>query len=214
MNGPTRSRARCRPPRRSGAISSAPSTRARNSSITGSSWRCTNGRGSRPTTRSNAAIATRAESMDVTKQSPRAADAHQRFLFTGAEDLHRLPQGHRAQAARHAGRAGLAVAPQQATARTLKTLRAATAPCARISSLCRSSARACGAARSAPDRQTADRRAARRRAASASSCPLRPHSGQGPDNYPKERSSIRRALSNGRTSGSYRRGRFPIRNEA
>ena len=36
-----------------------------------------------------------AESMDITKQSPRASVAHQRFLFTGREDLHRLPQGHR-----------------------------------------------------------------------------------------------------------------------
>ena len=41
-----------------GHICSAPSTPARNSSTTGSSWRCTNGRASRPTTRSNAATAT------------------------------------------------------------------------------------------------------------------------------------------------------------
>ena len=50
-----------------------------------------------------------AESMDITKQAPRAAAAHERFLFTRREDLHRLPQGHRAPAARHAQRAGLAV---------------------------------------------------------------------------------------------------------
>ena len=37
-----------------------------------------------------------AQSMDLTKQNPRAAAAHERFMFTGREDLHRLPQGHRA----------------------------------------------------------------------------------------------------------------------
>ena len=50
-----------------------------------------------------------AESMDITRQSraPRRAPAlpvHRR------EDLHRLPQGHRAPAARHEGRPGLAIA--------------------------------------------------------------------------------------------------------
>jgi nitrate reductase NapA len=56
--GPTRSRARCRPPRKSGAICSAASIPAKNSTTTASSWRCTNGRGSKPTTRWNAATAT------------------------------------------------------------------------------------------------------------------------------------------------------------
>ena len=30
------------------------------------------------------------DSMDITRESPRAADAHQRFLFTGEKILHRL----------------------------------------------------------------------------------------------------------------------------
>jgi hypothetical protein len=47
--------------------------------------------------------------MDTTRQSPRAATAHQRFLFTRGKDLHRLPQGHRPQAAGHERHPGLAV---------------------------------------------------------------------------------------------------------
>ena len=56
---------------------------ARNSPTTGSNWRCTNGRGSRPMIRWNAATATAPQSMDITKQSPRASVAHERYLFTG-----------------------------------------------------------------------------------------------------------------------------------
>ncbi len=51
-------------------------------SSTGSSWRCTNGRASRPTTSLECRNCHSAESMDITKQSPRASVAHQRFLFT------------------------------------------------------------------------------------------------------------------------------------
>ena len=37
-----------------------------------------------------------APAMDLTKQTPRAARIHQRYLLTGRAHLHRLPQGHRA----------------------------------------------------------------------------------------------------------------------
>ncbi len=57
-----------------------------------------------------------ADSMDITRQSPRAVDSHQRFLFTGRENLHRLPQGHRAPSARHAQRPGVAIAASFITA--------------------------------------------------------------------------------------------------
>ena len=57
-SGPTRSRARCRPPRKSGARSSAPSAPARNSSRNAASWPSTNGHGSRRTTRWSAATVT------------------------------------------------------------------------------------------------------------------------------------------------------------
>ena len=75
------------------------STRATNSSTSGWSSRCTNGRGSRPTTSLECRNCHSAELMDITKQSPRASDAHQRFLFTGEKTCidchkgiaHRLP---------------------------------------------------------------------------------------------------------------------------
>jgi cytochrome c-type protein NapC len=49
------------------------------------------------------------QAMDLSRQSPRAAAAHERSLFSADTDLHRLPQGHRAQAAGHVRRAGVAV---------------------------------------------------------------------------------------------------------
>ena len=50
-----------------------------------------------------------AESMDITKQSPRASIGASALPVHRREDLHRLPQGHRPSFARHERRAGLAV---------------------------------------------------------------------------------------------------------
>ena len=50
-----------------------------------------------------------AESMDIAKQSPRAARRPPALPVHRREDLHRLPQGHRAPPARHAQRAGVAI---------------------------------------------------------------------------------------------------------
>jgi hypothetical protein len=69
---------------------------------TGSSWRCTNGRGSRRTTRSNAATAT-APSRWTSPSNRRALRRAPALPVHRREDLHRLPQGHRAQAAGHEG---------------------------------------------------------------------------------------------------------------
>ena len=55
---------------------------------TGSSWRCTNGRGFKANDSLECRNCHSAESMDITKQSPRASVAHQRFLFTGEKQAH------------------------------------------------------------------------------------------------------------------------------
>ena len=108
--GPTRSRARCRRPRRSGAICSAPSTPAKSSvdhrlELALHEW---------ARLKANNSLECRnchsAQSMDITKQSPRAADRASALPVHRREDLHRLPQGHRPPSARHARRAGLAIA--------------------------------------------------------------------------------------------------------
>ena len=60
-----------------------------------------NGSGSRPTNSLECRNCHSAESMDISKQSQRAADAHQRSLFTGQKTCidchkgiaHRLPKG-------------------------------------------------------------------------------------------------------------------------
>ena len=51
-----------------------------------------------------------AQSMDITRQSPRAVGFAPAVPVHRAEDLHRLPQGHRAPTARHAQRPGVAIA--------------------------------------------------------------------------------------------------------
>ena len=75
------------------------STRARSFSTTGWSWRCTSGRGSRRTTRSNAATATAPSRWTSPGKARAPSAAHQRFLFTGEKTCidchkgiaHRLP---------------------------------------------------------------------------------------------------------------------------
>ena len=51
-----------------------------------------------------------AQSMDITRQSPRAVDAHQRFLFTGQKTCIDCHKGIAHHLAGHAQRSGLAVA--------------------------------------------------------------------------------------------------------
>ena len=104
--GPTRWRARCRPRRRCGARSSAPSTRARSSvdmrlELAQHEW---------ARLKANDSLECRNcheyDSMDFTRQSMRAQNMHSTYLAQQGEDLHRLPQGHRAPAAAHPGGRG------------------------------------------------------------------------------------------------------------
>ena len=74
--GPTRSRARCRRRRKCGARSSARSARARSSTTSGSSSRSTNGRGFKANDSLECRNCHGFDSMDFTRQSPRAAEAH------------------------------------------------------------------------------------------------------------------------------------------
>ena len=107
-SGPTRSPARCRPPRKSGVTFSARSIPARNS------WRCAAPRRARMGAHESEQLAGMPQlpqrSVDGLPSRIRAPRPHtERLLFTRREDLHRLPQGHRAQTAEHAGRPGMAV---------------------------------------------------------------------------------------------------------
>jgi hypothetical protein len=99
MTGPTRSRARCKPPRKCGGkIFGTIDTREKfldhRAELAAHEW---------ARMKANDSLECRnchsAESMDFTRQSPRAVDAHQRFLFTREKTCidchkgiaHRLP---------------------------------------------------------------------------------------------------------------------------
>ena len=105
----TRSRARCRPRRKSGAhlfgtIDTREKFQEHRLELALHEW---------ARLKANDSLECRnchsAESMDITKQSPRAVRRASAPAVHRPEDLHRLPQGHRAQAARHARRAWLAI---------------------------------------------------------------------------------------------------------